>query len=257
MTLTRTFKVSGLVLLAGILLANLGGEEGLAEFVKVIGVLAIVLATPVFGVSALRHLLRGLLWRVGSRLFVSYLLIGVLPLLLVAGLALAALFILAGQVGARRAETRLLARLEALEAKASEFAGRDRVRRPEMETGSGAFDGWALLPRAGATEGDGPLGTDLGKIVVPERGLRAFVRSGEKTFLLVERQTKAGVLFLYRSADTTLERSSWIASASCVCFMPGLASISTSTPNSVGVISASPTLVQKSRKMPICAMRRR
>ena len=205
MTLTRTFKVSGLVLLAGILLANLGGEEGLAEFVKVIGVLAIVLATPVFGVSALRHLLRGLLWRVGSRLFVSYLLIGVLPLLLVAGLALAALFILAGQVGARRAETRLLARLEALEAKASEFAGRDRVRRPEMETGSGAFDGWALLPRAGATEGDGPLGTDLGKIVVPERGLRAFVRSGEKTFLLVERQTKAGVLFLYRSADTTLE----------------------------------------------------
>ena len=110
MTLTRTFKVSGLVLLAGILLANLGGEEGLAEFVKVIGVLAIVLATPVFGVSALRHLLRGLLWRVGSRLFVSYLLIGVLPLLLVAGLALAALFILAGQVGARRAETRELAK---------------------------------------------------------------------------------------------------------------------------------------------------
>jgi len=205
LTLTRTFKVSGLALLAGILLANLGGEEGFSELVKVIGIFAIVVATPVFAVSALRHLLRGLLWRVGSRLFVSYLLIGVLPILLVAGLAFAALFILSGQVGARRAETRLLARLDALEAKASEFAGRERARRPETATGSGSFDGWALLPATGAPEGDGPLGTDLGKIVVPEKGLRAFVRSGEKTFLLVERETRAGALFLYRSADATLE----------------------------------------------------
>ncbi|MRR11559.1 hypothetical protein EG835_03590, partial [bacterium] len=99
MTVTRTFKVSGLALLAGILLANLGGGEGVAGLVKVVGVLVIVVAAPVFGLSALRHLLRGLLWRVGSRLFVSYLLIGVLPLLLVAGLISAALFILAGQFG--------------------------------------------------------------------------------------------------------------------------------------------------------------
>ena len=205
MTLTRTFKVSGLALLAGILLANLGGEAGLAEFVKVIGVLAIVLATPVFGVSALRHLLRGLLWRVGSRLFVSYLLIGVLPLLLVAGLAFAALFILAGPVGARRAETRLLARLDALEAKASEFAGRDRARRPEPTTGSGSFDGWALLPASGGPEGDGPLGTALGKVGVPETGLRAFVKSDGRTLLLVGRRTKAGTLYLYRAADAGLE----------------------------------------------------
>jgi hypothetical protein len=205
LTLTRTFKVSGLALLAGILLANLGGEEGVGAAVKVAGVLAIVFATPVFGVSSLRHLLRGLLWRVGSRLFVSYLLIGVLPLLLVAGLISAALYILAGQSGARRAETRLLARLDALEAKASEFAGRERARRPEAATGSGSFDGWALLPAGGTAEGDGPLGTQLGKIAVPEKGLRAFVQDGDKSFLLVARQTKAGSLFLYRSADATLE----------------------------------------------------
>ena len=159
---------------------------------KVVGVLAIVVATPVFGVSALRHLLRGLLWRVGSRLFVSYLLIGVLPLLLVAGLISAALFILAGQSGARRAETRLLARLDALEAKASEFAGRERARRPEAATGSGSFDGWALLPASGVAEGDGPLGTELGKIAVPEKGLRAFVRDGEKSFLLVGAADEGG-----------------------------------------------------------------
>jgi serine phosphatase RsbU (regulator of sigma subunit) len=205
LTLTRTFKVSGLALLAGILLANLGGEAGFAELVKVIGVLAIVVAAPVFGVSALRHLLRGLLWRVGSRLFVSYLLIGVLPLLLVAGLISAALYILSGQSGARRAETRLLARLDALEAKASEFAGRERARRPETATGSAAFDGWALVPASGPVEGDGLIGTRLGKIAVPESGLRAFVQDGEKSFLLVAQRTKAGTLFLYRIADATLE----------------------------------------------------
>jgi serine phosphatase RsbU (regulator of sigma subunit) len=205
LTVTRTFKVSGLALLAGILLVNLGGEDGFLELVKVLGVLTLVVAIPVFGVSALRHLLRGLLWRVGSRLFVSYLLIGVLPLFLVAGLILAALFILAGQSGARRAETRLLARLDALEAKASEFAGRERARRPEAATGSGSFDGWALVPATGAAEGDGPLGTKLGKVAVPGAGLRAVVRSGGKTFLLAARRTKAGTLYLYRSAGTALE----------------------------------------------------
>jgi len=205
LTVTRTFKVSGLALLAGIVLANLGGEDGVLELVKVVGVLSIVVAAPVFAVSALRHLLRGLLWRVGSRLFVSYLLIGVLPLLLVAGLVAAALFILSGQSGARRAETRLLARLDALEAKASEFAGRERARRPEAATGSGSFDGWALLPTTGAPEGDGPLGTHLEKIAVPGEGLRAFVQDGGKSFLLAARRTKAGTLYLYRSADAALE----------------------------------------------------
>ena len=205
MTVTRTFKVSGLALLAGILLANLGAEEGFFELFKVAGVLAIAVAAPVFGVSALRHLLRGLLWRVGSRLFVSYLLIGVLPLVLVAGLISAALFILAGQSGARRAETRLLARFDALEAKALEFAGRATTRRPETATGSGSFDGWALLPARGPAEGDGPLGTGLGNLAGTETGLRAFAQSGERTYLLVGRATKAGRLFLYRAADATLE----------------------------------------------------
>lgn len=203
--LSRTFRVSGIALLAGILLANLGADDGPLEAVKVLGVLAIALAGPVFAVSALRHLLRGLLWRVGSRLFVSYLLIGVLPLFLVAGLVLAALFILSGQSGARRAEGRLLARFDALEAKALEFAGRATSRRPEAVRGSGAFDGWALLPGRGPAEGDGPLGTDLGAVSVPEEGLRAFVTEGPRAFLLAGRRTKAGTLYLYRAADATLE----------------------------------------------------
>lgn len=205
MTLTRTFRVSGLAFLAGVLLTALGGDAGFAEALRVVGVLLLVASIPVFGVSLLRHLLRGLLWRVGSRLFVSYLLVGVLPLLLVAGLAAAALFILAGQTGARRAEARLLARLDALEAKASEFAGREKARRPELARGSGAFDGWALLPTAGRPEGDGPLGTSLEKVDVPEEGLRALLRSGGRSFLAVGRRTKGGKLFLYRAADSALE----------------------------------------------------
>ena len=205
MTLTRTFRVSGLAFFAGVLLAVLGGDAGIAEAMRVAGVLLLVVATPVFGVSLLRHLLRGLLWRVGSRLFVSYLLIGVLPLLLVAGLAAAALFILAGQSGARRAEARLIARLDALEAKASEFASREKARRPELAGGSGAFDGWALLPASGAPEGDGPLGTALEKVSVPEGGLRALLRRGDRSFLAVGRRTKGGALFLYRTADAALE----------------------------------------------------
>lgn len=205
MTLTRTFRVSGLAFLAGILLTALGGDAGFAEAMRVVGILLLVVSVPVFGVSLLRHLLRGLLWRVGSRLFVSYLLIGVLPLFLVAGLATAALFILAGQTGARRAEARLLARLDALEAKASEFAGREKARRPELAKGSGAFDGWALLPAAGPPEGDGPLGTALGSVAVPEEGLRAILRRDGRSFLAVGRRTKGGTLFLYRTADAALE----------------------------------------------------
>ncbi|HYN42830.1 MAG TPA: SpoIIE family protein phosphatase, partial [Thermoanaerobaculia bacterium] len=66
-------------------------------------------------------------------------------------------------------------------------------------------DGWALLSANGSAEGDGPLGTQLGKIAVPEKGLRAFVQDGDKAYLLVARRTKAGPLFLYRSANSTLE----------------------------------------------------
>ncbi len=205
LTVTRTFRVSGIALVAGILLANLPDEPALLGALKVLGILTMVVAVPVFAASALRHLVRGLLWRVGSRLFVSYLLIGVFPLFLVAGLVVAALYILAGQTGARRAEARLLARLDALEAKASEFAGRERARRPELARGSGAFDGWALLPPAGAHEGDGPLGTDLGKVAVREEGLRAFLKKDGRAYLVAGRRTKAGTLFLYRSADARLE----------------------------------------------------
>lgn len=205
MTVTRTFKASGLALIAGTLLVAVGGGKGVLELLEVAGVLTLVVAVPVFGVSALRHLLRGLLWRVGSRLFVSYLLSGVLPLALVAGLAVAALYILAGQSGARRAEARLQSRLDALEERAAELAGREGTRLPEGAIGSGTFDGWALLPPEGPPRGEGPLGTGLAKVAVPAKGLKAFLRAGGKTFLVAGRETKGGRFFLYRAADAAFE----------------------------------------------------
>jgi len=205
LTVTRTFKVSGLALIAGVLLVIVGGDKGVLELLEVAGVLTLVVAVPVFGVSALRHLLRGLLWRVGSRLFVSYLLSGVLPLALVAGLAVAALYILAGQSGARRVEARLQARLDALDARAAELAGREGTRLPEGAIGSGAFEGWALLPPAGPPRGEGPLGTGLEKVAVPAKGLRAFLRAGGKTYLVAGREGKGGRVVLYLAADSALE----------------------------------------------------
>jgi serine phosphatase RsbU (regulator of sigma subunit) len=99
MKTTRTFKVSGLALLLGTLLCTVPA-------IRPLGILALVFGVPTFAVSATRHLLRGLLWRVGSRLFVSY-------LLLLSAVAFAVVFvyagllILAGQLGTRRVEAAL------------------------------------------------------------------------------------------------------------------------------------------------------
>ena len=122
MRTTRTFKLSGLALAAGILLC--AAPAG----VRPLGIVILVFAVPVFGVSAIRHLLRGILWRVGSRLFVSY-------LLLLAAVAFAAVFVyggllvLAGQLGTRRVETALERRLASLAELARDLAPRLETAR--------------------------------------------------------------------------------------------------------------------------------
>ncbi|HEX5856097.1 MAG TPA: hypothetical protein VFZ57_10800, partial [Thermoanaerobaculia bacterium] len=99
MKTTRTFKVSGLVLLVGALLCAV-------QAVRPLGILALVFAIPVFTVSATRHLLRGLLWRVGSRLVVSYLLL-VSAFVFAVFFVFAGLLVVAGQLGTRRVEAAL------------------------------------------------------------------------------------------------------------------------------------------------------
>src|ERR1022692_420317 len=116
MKTTRTFKVSGLVLLTGALLCAVPA-------IRPLGIIACVFGIPVFAVSATRHLLRGLLWRVGSRLFVSYLLL-VAPVLFVLLFGAAGLFLVAGQLAARRTQTAFEKREAALSALARDLASR-------------------------------------------------------------------------------------------------------------------------------------
>ncbi len=106
---TRTFKISlALVFFGVVFVANApGGDHKEGHPLFAVGVLFLCLGGPVFLVSGTRHLLRGLLWRVGSRLFVSYVLIGVVPLIFIFGFLLLVTFMIAGQLAGRRVEKAL------------------------------------------------------------------------------------------------------------------------------------------------------
>ncbi|MCM3878449.1 MAG: hypothetical protein NEA02_18770, partial [Thermoanaerobaculia bacterium] len=105
MTFTKTFRRSGLATLAGALLAAAGSQFAGGPLTP-LGGLVLCLALPVFLVSAFRHLMRGLLWRVGSRLLVSYLLL-VAPLLFLAVVVYAGVWLVAAQVAGKRLELAL------------------------------------------------------------------------------------------------------------------------------------------------------
>ena len=61
MRLTRTFRVSGILTAAGVLLVSAARHKGGWE---ALGIVVLLLSCPVFLVSVIRALLRGLLWRV-------------------------------------------------------------------------------------------------------------------------------------------------------------------------------------------------
>jgi serine phosphatase RsbU (regulator of sigma subunit) len=135
------------------------------EGVRALGVVTLAFAVPVFAVSAARHLLRGLLWRVGSRLFVSY-------LLLLSAVAFAAVFVyggllvIAGQLGTRRVEAGLEKHRVSLAALAHDLAPRIESAR-DAAARSSAFEeafasspdraeiGMIWQPRAGKVEAAG------------------------------------------------------------------------------------------------------
>lgn len=135
MRLTRTFKVTGLLTVAGLLLVTLAPNE---TGWTALGIVLLSFAGAVFCVSAIRALLRGLLWRVGSRLVVSY-------LLLLSAFAFALVFlyagllVVAGQLGTRRVEAALAKRNAGLLSRARDLALRgpgapaDVAPRPWMK----------------------------------------------------------------------------------------------------------------------------
>ena len=118
MRLTRTFRLSALLAAAGVLLASLAPRS--TGWVA-LGIVLLVFAGPVFLVSAVRALLRGLLWRVGSRLVVSYLLL-MSAVVFAAFFVYAGLLVVAGQLGTRRVEAALEKRHADLLSRARDLA---------------------------------------------------------------------------------------------------------------------------------------
>lgn len=186
MTVTRTLKVTGLLTLASVGLLFVPSASG--DLPKVVGILGLVFVSPVFFVSALRHALRGLLWRVGSRLLVSYVLIGVVPIPFLLGFLYAAAMIFSGQLAGRRAESALKVHHRALVPTALDLvdelraAGSPLERRQRFEAyaaeRAAELPGlsYAWLAAGGAAEGKGPI---------PAEGLlpREFLRDGRASYL--------------------------------------------------------------------------
>ena len=154
MKTTRPFRISGLVVLGGALLATvpLAG-------VRALGVVLLVFGIPVFAFSATRLLLRGLLWRVGSRLAVSYLLL-LSAVVFAAVFFCAGLLVVAGQLGTRRVEGALEKRRAALVELAHDLAPRlETARDPAARTR--AFAEAAAAP---------PVSPELGMVWQPNGG---------------------------------------------------------------------------------------
>lgn len=134
MKLTRTFKISGALVLLGVLLLVVRAVAGWEDEPWVpLGVILLVFSAPVFAVSATRHLMRGLLWRVGSRLLVSYLLIILIPLPFGLLLVWAGVYAATGQFAARRLEVVFEVALTDLEAAATPLFDRVAEARDERE----------------------------------------------------------------------------------------------------------------------------
>jgi serine phosphatase RsbU (regulator of sigma subunit) len=154
MKTTRTFRFSGLVVLGGALLAAVGSDG-----VRALGVVLLVFGIPVFAFSATRHLLRGLLWRVGSRLAVSYLLL-LSAVVFAAFFVYAGLLVIAGQLGTRRVEAALEKRRAAVAALAHELA-------PRLETARDPAARARAFAEAASTS---PAPSEIGMVWQPKDG---------------------------------------------------------------------------------------
>jgi serine phosphatase RsbU (regulator of sigma subunit) len=214
MRLTRTFKASGLLTATGVLLVTLApGNTGWTTF----GVCLLCFSGPVFCVSAARVLLRGLLWRVGSRLAVSYFLLlsafGFAAFFLYAGL-----LVVAGQLGTRRVEAALQRRQAALAGLARDLAPRLEATRDaggrarafvEVVSSSPLSTEIGMLwqPRAGPVES---AGTPASQGLAPRpwmtsRGSKV-AKWGSDVFAAAVEPHEAGVLVLTLRLGSVLRR---------------------------------------------------
>jgi HAMP domain-containing protein len=208
---TRLFRWSGGIAIGAVAALILRSLAGLPENPIVpIAVLILIPAAPVFAVSATAHLLRGLLWRVGTRFLVSYLLIVGIPLPFLVLLGYSAAWMISGQLAARRTEAAFEARLSLLELAAQELSAgislrdpKSRLARFEEIARTRAVDlpglGFAWRERPGGPmEGAGPVapGELLGRSwTLPGRS-RSLAKLGDRRFLVVRVDPAPGELVL-------------------------------------------------------------
>lgn len=162
-----------------------------------------------------RRILQRILFRVGNRLFLSYLLIGVVPVFLVLCLALVLIYLLTGQLAVRRVEHELERSLEQLRTTAAAMAdelevGSDASQRREVfarHRPPGAGIGWALRPLEGGLDGEGPLDPAL---LLPEgrvqTSLEAVGRLADRNHFLavVPPPGPAGTVIVYQRIEPEL-----------------------------------------------------
>jgi serine phosphatase RsbU (regulator of sigma subunit) len=216
MSFRRIFAIAFLLFALGAALVVAGLLGGHALAIQ-LGFESVLLAFLWLGFHILRRIFQRLLFRVGNRLFVSYVLIGVLPMLMVFCLAGLLVYLLTGQLAVRRAERELQQALQHLRDKAAAMSqglepGSDALaRRALFAAGRPAAGlGWALRPLAGELDGEGPLDPAL---LLPEgrvqTGLEAVGRLGKNGthFLaVVAPPTAAGSLMVYQQIEPELRR---------------------------------------------------
>ena len=213
MAVTKTFRRSGIAVIAGALLAALGSRFPGGPW-KPLGAVILCVALPVFLVSAFRHLMRGLLWRVGSRLLVSYLLL-VTPFVFVSAVVYGAVWLVAAQVAGKRLELALARRGETLEKAARNLADRFE-KAPSPGARRGAFDevaaaslaslgdtGYAYLP---AGRNEETFRSPRGASLLPKAWIRhgaslVLGRLSGRAFLAAVERRPGGTLVLALPAD--------------------------------------------------------
>jgi len=171
-----------------------GWGEGLSGWVSFLSFVVIVL----FAVLAFRWLKAKLLWRLRNRLIVTYIFIGVIPVVLLVALALGSLYLFAGQFATFIVTTGLNSELKSLEAGNSAIAHHIAT---ELQRGSNSTAALESLRRANKAWADrqvcvwldkklmlnsAPPGVSPSALVLPpylKASFRDVVRDHDKLYL--------------------------------------------------------------------------
>ena len=230
MSFRRVFAITFLLVAAGLVLI-VAGVLGSFSLVTQLGFECLLLAVLWLGFHILRRILQRLLFRVGRRLFVSYVLIGVLPMILVFCLAGLLVYLLTGQLAVRRAERELQQALQHLRDKAATMSeslgpGSDTLERralfgAEAHARPAAGVGWALRPLSGELDGEGPFDPAL---LLPEGRVQTSLEAvgelegGEHFLVVVAPPTAAGSLVVYQRIEPELRRQIEEATSASISF---------------------------------------